>query len=52
MPDKIRVNDARGIIEVQSYGEVTKKDIAESISKIQQILKTKGINEILVDTTK
>ena len=52
MPDKIRVNEDRGIIEVQSYGVVTKEDIAESINKIQQIGKTKGIKKILVDTTK
>lgn len=52
MPDKIRLNEDRGIIEIESYSVITKVDIAESISKVQQILNDKGINKILVDTTK
>ncbi len=52
MPDKIRVLEDRGIIQVQSYGVVTKEDIAESITKVRQILDTEGISKILVDTTR
>jgi hypothetical protein len=52
MPDEIRVNEDRGIIEVHSYGMVSKEDIAESITKVRQILNVKQISKILVDTTK
>jgi ethanolamine utilization protein EutP (predicted NTPase) len=52
MPDRIEVNEDVGIIKVESYGVVSKEDIANSITKIRQILNEKGINKILVDTTK
>ena len=52
MPDEIRVNEDRCIIEIDSCGAVSNKDIARSISKVQQILADKGISKILVDTTK
>ena len=52
MPDRIRLNEDHGVIEVQSYGQVSKKDIAESISKVREVLSSKGISKILVDTTK
>ncbi len=51
MPDRIQVDEDRGIIEVESYGVVSKEDIAESITKVRQLLNEKGINRILVDTT-
>jgi len=50
MPDRIRLNEGLGIIEVDSYGSVTKEDIAGSISGVRRILEEKGINRILVDT--
>jgi hypothetical protein len=52
MPDKIQVDEDRGIIEVESFGEVSKADIAQSISNVRQILIEKGINKILVDARK
>ena len=52
MPDKIRVNEELGIIEVQSYGMVSKEDIAESITQVRHIFDTKGLNKVLVDTTR
>ena len=52
MPDNIRVNEERGIIEVQSYGIVSKEDIVDSMIQARRIFDTKGFNRILVDTTK
>lgn len=43
MPDRIRLNEDRGVIEIESYGVVTKVDIEESISEVLQILIDKGM---------
>ena len=50
MPDRIQVNEERGLIEISSFGEVSIGDIAQSISIVQKIFHEKGINKILVDT--
>ena len=52
MPDKVFFNEDIGVIEVESYGVVTKNDIQESIRTILQIAQDKGINWLLVDTTR
>lgn len=52
MPEKIRVDEDRGIIHVLSYGLVTKEEITESVTKINQIFDKEMINKILVDTTR
>jgi hypothetical protein len=52
MPDEVRLNEEMGIIEVNSYGVVTKDDILGSIEKIQQIQSESGIDKLLVDTTR
>ena len=41
MPDRIHVDEDRGIIEVKSHGLVSTEDIAESIRKVRQILNEK-----------
>ncbi len=51
MPDQVRVDEEAGIIRVQSYGAVSKDDVAESIKQIRQIFSELGFNRILVDTT-
>ena len=38
MPDIIRVNPELGIIELESFGVVSKEDIAESFIKLRQII--------------
>jgi len=50
MPDKIRVNENLGIIEVKSLGEVSKDDIEQSIAKVREIYNERNIKKILVDT--
>lgn len=52
MPDKVQLNESLGIIECQSYGEVTVADIAGSIAQARQIQSQTGINRMLVDTTR
>lgn len=51
MPENIKVDDETGIIEVLSYGKVTKGDIAESIKHIYHIQEDKGFNKVFVDAT-
>ncbi len=52
MPDLLTINKDENIIEIKSYGVVSKNDIKESIAKIKQIYNEIGINKIIVDTTK
>ena len=51
MPDRVHVNEELGIIEVESYGVVSKDDIAQSIAEARQILEERELRRILVDTT-
>ncbi len=51
MPDEVRFNQELGIIEIESYGEVSRGDIAESIEKVEQIREETGIGKLFVDTT-
>ncbi len=50
MPEKIILNEQRGIIEVSSYGIVTKQDIMNTVDAALKITRGKGINKVLVDT--
>ena len=52
MPDTVSLNEDTGIITVESHGVVSEKDIGESIEKVRKILNEKGMNRILVDTTR
>lgn len=51
MPDRIHIDESRGLIEIESVGVVTKADIAASIATIRQHAESKNIHRILVDTT-
>lgn len=50
MPDHLRVNQDRGIIEINSTGLVTKEDIAGSFQRARELLQAQGLNKLLVDT--
>jgi hypothetical protein len=52
MPDKIQVNEDLGIIEVESFGNVSRDDISQSIAKVRELFVEKGLSKILVDTRK
>lgn len=52
MPDSVSFNPSLEIIEVQSFGVVTKADILDSIDRIQQLQKKHRTEQLLVDTTR
>ena len=52
MPEEIKINKTRGVIEVHSYGKVTKEDSLASLERIAGLLKEPGVNSILVDVRK
>ena len=52
MPSSVKLNKAGDLIEIQSYGEITKENIAESITKIKEFNANTIVSKILVDTTK
>ncbi len=52
MPDEILINETLGIIEISSYGKVTRYNIEKSFEKTNELHETTGINKILVDTTR
>ena len=52
MPEEIKVDEERGIIEIRSFGKVSRQDIENSISTVTRINRERGINRILVDTTR
>ena len=49
MPENVTYNEELGIIEVNSYGTVSLKDISSSINLVQDISNETGIKKILVD---
>ena len=51
MPDRIRLNQELDIIELQSFGDTTGVEIANSIQQILEIRQASGVNRLLVDTT-
>ena len=51
MPSSVKLNKAGDVIEIQSYGVVTKENIAESITKIKELNANTTVSTILVDTT-
>ena len=51
MPENITINKELGIIEVHSYGDVTRDDLELSLATINQIAEDTGIRMVLVDTT-
>ena len=51
MHGEIEVDESRGIMEVCSYANSTKADIARAIGEVQHLYETKGYTRILADTT-
>lgn len=49
MPETITVHEDLGIIEVHSFGQVTKEDLLKSLQTVDQIYRTQGLNMVLVD---
>lgn len=51
MPDELTINHSAGIIEIRSYGAVSKEDIGSSMSEIQRVRENDGLDRVLVDAT-
>lgn len=51
MPDEAKINLDLKIIEIQSYGNVTKEDIENSIKLCLKIFDLHGIKNVVVDTS-
>lgn len=52
MPDKVWLDTDRNIINIDSYDDVTEKDILESFKKINDIISEHRVDKVLVDTTR
>ena len=51
MPESITINKDLGIIEVHSYGDVTREDLDLLLATVNKIGEDIGIRMVLVDTT-
>ncbi len=49
MPERVRIDEQRGIIVIHSSGEVRTEDVQESMRELRRILTEKGIDRTLVD---
>ena len=49
MPETITVHDDLEIIEVHSFGQVTKEDLLQSLKMVDKIYQERGYNKVLVD---
>ena len=52
MPENVTINNEHGIIEINSYGDITETILYESVNKLKQFREETGINKVLVDTTR
>ena len=52
MPDPVRYDHELEIIETESYGDVRREDIPESIEKTKRIQTDTGVDRLLVDITR
>ena len=52
MPQKVSVNTELGMIEVESYGVVTREDLTRSLEQVETRTKETGMHKVLVYTPK
>jgi hypothetical protein len=52
MPEKVSVNTELGMIEVESYGVVTREDLSRSLEQVEARAKETGMHKVLVYTPK
>ncbi|RKY82085.1 hypothetical protein DRQ07_02315 [candidate division KSB1 bacterium] len=52
MPEKITFNEKLGIIEILSFGDVTREDSLLSLKKINELMEQTGCRKLLSDTRK
>ena len=49
MPQEVKINRERGIIEIRSYGHVSFQDAADTMSDVGQINRETGLSKVLED---
>jgi len=49
MPEVVTVREDLGIIEIRSYGEVNERDLTASRDRVAEIIRERGLTEVLVD---
>jgi hypothetical protein len=49
MPEEVFVNRDLGVIEVRSFGAVSREDLAGSVEQIETLSKETGFSKVLVD---
>lgn len=52
MPEEVTVRKDLQIIQVKSYGDITKEDFETTLDAILRIRQDKGLTKVLVDATK
>jgi hypothetical protein len=49
MPETVTVHEDMGVIEVHSFGQVTKKDLLQSLETVDRIYQKRGFYKVLID---
>ena len=52
MPEEVSILEDLGIIQVDSYGEVTEADLLASMEEILEIQKARGLTRVFVDASR
>ena len=52
MPESIKILEGTDIIQITSYGKVTRRDLKKSSEEVYSICRDKGITKILVDASR
>ena len=52
MPEKVKINKEKGILEVELSGDVIVEHVSSAMKQVHEILSKKGINKLLVDSSK
>ena len=52
MPETVSINKRLGVIQIDSSGDVDKRDLYSSLQSVLEIVEKTGLKKVLVDTTK
>jgi hypothetical protein len=52
MPETVSINKRLGVIQIDSYGDVDRRDLNSSLQSVLEIVEKTGLKKVLVDTTK
>jgi hypothetical protein len=49
MPETVTVNEELGIVEIRSFGKVTREDLARTVDQVERVRREIGTDRVLVD---